>query len=41
LEHMFVEVYEFERRKLKLKIGLVFVDDEKMLMEGVGIGWRE
>lgn len=41
LKNCFVEVYEFERRKLKLKIGLVFVDDEKMLMEGVGIGWRE
>nr|DAQ93360.1 MAG TPA: Tail lysozyme [Caudoviricetes sp.] len=41
LKSCFVEVYEFEKRKLKLKIGLVFVDDEKMLMEGVGIGWRE
>ena len=41
LKSCFVEVYEFENRKLKLNIGLVFADNEKMLMEGVGIGWRE
>jgi len=37
----YVENYDFENRKLKVNIGIEFKDGEKLLMKGVGIGWRE
>ena len=41
LSRCYVEVYEYENRHLKVDIGIVFNDNEKTLMKGVGIGWRE
>ena len=41
LSRCYVEVYEYENRHLKVDIGIVFSDNEKTLMKGVGIGWRE
>lgn len=41
LSRCYVEVYEYENRHLKVNIGIVFNDNEKTLMKGVGIGWRE
>ena len=41
LSRCYVEVYEYENRHLKVDIGIIFNDDEKTLMKGVGIGWRE
>lgn len=41
LSRCYVEVYEYENRRLKVDIGIVFNDNEKTLMKGVGIGWRE
>lgn len=41
LSRCYVEVYEYENRHLKVNIGIIFNDNEKTLMKGVGIGWRE
>ena len=41
LSRCYVEVYDYENRHLKVDIGIIFNDDEKTLMKGVGIGWRE
>ena len=41
LSRCYVEVYEYENRHLKVDIGIVFNGNEKTLMKGVGIGWRE
>ena len=41
LSRCYVEVYEYENRHLKVNIGITFNDNEKTLMKGVGIGWRE
>ena len=41
LSRCYVEVYEYENRHLKVDIGIIFNDNEKTLMKGVGIGWRE
>lgn len=41
LSRCYVEVYEYENRHLKVNIGIIFNDNEKALMKGVGIGWRE
>ena len=41
LSRCYVEVYEHENRHLKVNIGIIFNDNEKTLMKGVGIGWRE
>lgn len=41
LSRCYVEVYEYENRHLKVDIGIVFNDNEKTLMKGVGVGWRE
>ena len=41
LSRCYVEVYEYENRHLKVDIGIVFNNNEKTLMKGVGIGWRE
>lgn len=41
LSRCYIEVYEYENRHLKVDIGIVFNDNEKTLMKGVGIGWRE
>ena len=41
LSRCYIEVYEYENRYLKVDIGIVFNDNEKTLMKGVGIGWRE
>ena len=41
LSRCYVEVYEYENRHLKVNIGIVFNDNEKTLMKGVGIGWQE
>ena len=41
LSRCYVEVYEYENRYLKVNIGIIFNDNEKTLMKGVGIGWRE
>lgn len=41
LSRCYVEVYEYENRHLKVNIGIVFNDNEKTLMKGVGIGWLE
>lgn len=41
LSRCYVEVYEYENRYLKVDIGIVFNGNEKTLMKGVGIGWRE
>lgn len=39
LSRCYVEVYEYENRHLKVNIGIIFNDNEKTLMKGVGIGW--
>lgn len=41
LSRCYVEVYEYENRHLKVNIGIIFNDNERTLMKGVGIGWRE
>lgn len=41
LSRCYVEVYEYENRHLKVNIGLIFNNNELILMKGVGIGWRE
>jgi len=41
LSRCYVEVYEYENRHLKVNIGIIFNDNKKTLMKGVGIGWRE
>ena len=41
LSRCYVEVYEYENRHLKVNIGIIFNNNEKTLMKGVGIGWRE
>nr|DAX42598.1 MAG TPA: hypothetical protein [Caudoviricetes sp.] len=41
ISRCYVEVYDYENRHLKVDIGIIFNDDEKTLMKGVGIGWRE
>ena len=41
LSRCYVEVYEYENRHLKVNIGIIFNDNEKTVMKGVGIGWRE
>ena len=41
LSRCYVEVYEYENRRLKVNIGLIFNDNKSVLMKGVGIGWRE
>ena len=41
LSRCYVEVYEYENRYLKVNIGIIFNDNGKTLMKGVGIGWRE
>ena len=41
LSRCYVEVYEYENRHLKVNIGIIFNDNEKTLMKGVGIGWQE
>ena len=41
LSRCYVEVYEYENRYLKVNIGIIFNGNEKTLMKGVGIGWRE
>ena len=41
LSRCYVEVYEYENRHLKVNIGIIFNGNEKTLMKGVGIGWRE
>ena len=41
LSRCYVEVYEYKNRHLKVNIGIIFNDNEKTLMKGVGIGWRE
>ena len=41
LSRCYVEVYEYENRHLKVNIGIIFNDNEKTLMKGVGMGWRE
>ena len=41
LSRCYVEVYEYENRHLKVNIGIIFNDNEKTIMKGVGIGWRE
>lgn len=41
LSRCYVEVYEYENRHLKVNIGIIFNDNEKTLMKGVGIGWLE
>ena len=41
LSRCYVEVYEYGNRHLKVNIGIIFNDNEKTLMKGVGIGWRE
>ena len=41
LSRCYVEVYKYENRHLKVNIGIIFNDNEKTLMKGVGIGWRE
>lgn len=41
ISRCYVEVYDYENRHLKVDIGIVFNDNEKTLMKGVGIGWRE
>ena len=41
LSRCYVEVYEYENRHLKVNIGIIFNDNGKNLMKGVGIGWRE
>ena len=41
LSRCYVEVYEYENRHLKVNIGIIFNGNEKALMKGVGIGWRE
>ena len=41
LSRCYVEVYEYENRHLKVNIGIIFNNNEKTLMKGVGIGWQE
>ena len=41
ISRCYVEVYDYENRHLKVNIGIIFNDNEKTLMKGVGIGWRE
>ena len=41
LSRCYVESYEYENRRLKVNIGLIFNDNKSVLMKGVGIGWRE
>ena len=41
LSRCYVEVYEYENRHLKVNIGIIFNGNERTLMKGVGIGWRE
>ena len=41
LSRCYVEVYEHENRHLKVNIGIIFNDNGKTLMKGVGISWQE
>lgn len=41
LSRCYVDYYSFENRKLLVNIGLVFNDNKKFLIKGVGIGWQE